>query len=382
VACNPQNKPLLRLNVLQNSIPLQLIKEFRRQPEQQATVEVSLIPQLAELFTSLRNWKSQPEPTPTPPGNWNLPWSQPQSPPIPDLITLGDYWLTAAIQQGLIQPLTGLPPLKGWQSLTQQLVPDWRSLVQRNSQGQPDLESGALWGVPYRFGSLVMAYRRDAFQTLGWTLTNWSDLWRPELRGKISLPDSARLCIGIALKKLRQPLNTLDLAKLPQLKAELQTLHQQVKFYSSTAYLQPLLLEDTWVAVGWSNEVLSTAERNRHTIAAVVPQSGTALTADLWVRPASSPALAQLPQPQLATLKQWIEFYWDPQIATQLSLLSRVASPILTVGDRAKLPPAVQQNPVLLPSLPTLQQSEFLLSLPPDATEQYRRLWVEVRQTG
>lgn len=220
----------------------------------------------------------------------------------------------------------------------------------------------------------MIAYRHQEFESLGWTPQDWQDLWRSELRRKISLPDSARAVVGLTLKKLGRSSNADDLNAIPQLETELKALQQQVRFYGSTDYLQPLLLGDTWVAVGWSTEILRMAKRDRR-IRAVVPASGTILTADLWVRPATATSDTS----RQALENQWIRFYWQPQIAQQLSLLNLSTSPVLLEGDRSTLPEALRQNQNLLPSQEILQKSEFLLPLPDRAVEQYRQLWIRVR---
>ena len=102
------------------------------------------------------------------------------------------------------------------------------------------------------------------------------------MRDRISLPDSAREVIGLTLKKLGKSYNTQQLDRVPNLKKELASLHQQVKLYSSDAYLQPLILGDTWLAVGSSGDLLPLLQTQKD-IALVVPVSGTALWTDLWV---------------------------------------------------------------------------------------------------
>lgn len=221
----------------------------------------------------------------------------------------------------------------------------------------------------------MIAYQPEKFKSLGWIPKDWSDLWRPELKGHLSLPDSPRTVIGLALKKLGQSAHLQDLATVPSLTSELQALHQQVKFYSSDAYLQPLSLGDTWATVGWSNEILPTIERDR-TLAALIPATGTLLTADLWVHPVT----AQPNPARSALLLKWINFCWQPKIATQISLLSSAASPVFKGGQRLEIPPSLQQKPLLLPPAAVLQRSEFLLPLTTASSEQYLRQWLTMRQ--
>lgn len=369
--CRSEGAAALRVRLLEGSVPVQILQEFQRRVEIGGT-QFLASEQLSDLFALLQTWKT-PE-APKKPGGFALP-NAAKPAPIADLVTLGDYWLGPAIQQALIQPLP-LDQISGWQ----QIPPTWQQLVRRDAQGQLN-PTGQLWAAPYRWGSLVIAYNREKFKQLGWTPSDWEDLWRPELKGNLSLPDSARSVIGLTLKKLGQSVNNENLESVRNLAAELQALHQQVKFYSSDAYLQPLVLKDSWIAVGWSTEVLPVIERNPN-LAAIVPESGTILTADLWVRPArlGGAPETQGAAPRPAEFQKWIEFCWQPAIAAQLSLLSLASSPIVVTGDRSKLPTALQQNSLLLPPASVIDRSEFLL--PINNLAAYRRLWVTLRQRG
>ncbi|HEY9659984.1 MAG TPA: polyamine ABC transporter substrate-binding protein, partial [Allocoleopsis sp.] len=139
---------------------------------------------------------------------------------------------------------------------------------------------------------------------------------------------------------------------------------------------------------GWSTEILPLIEDNRE-LAAVVPKSGTILTADLWVRPAQAPdsQADNAAEPSAAEsskrtqlIQDWLAFCWQDQIATQLSLLSSVASPIFWERPTAQLPQSLQQKPLVVPPPEVMQKSEFLLPLSEQAMAQYRQLWTTVRQ--
>lgn len=370
--CNNQQASL-KVLVLQDSIPGQLLGEFRKTLKQPATLKFDPEQQLPDLLERLTTWKKQAEEKDNQ-QQWSLPFIGRKTPAIANLVTLGDYWLETAIKDKLIQPLK-IEDLNGWQQLAQR----WQELVKRNNQGQLD-KSGSVWGAPYRWGTTVIAYNREKFKDLGWTPKDWSDLWRPELRDRISLLDQPREVIGLTLKKLGASYNTTNLSQVPNLKEELLALHQQVKFYSSNNYLQPLLLEDTWVTVGWSTDVLPLRTSYRQ-IEAVVPQSGTALWADLWVQPASvSDGTSTGGTGDIPSLtKQWIDFCWQPTPAREISLFTTAASPMVTNVKSGELPKDLQQHSVLLPDPSVLDKSEFLKPLPQSAVEQYQALWKEIR---
>lgn len=356
------NQEKLRVQLLKGSIPAQVVNKFRTL-NQRTDLQFAPVEKLIDSFTQLQSWGKQDQKPDQRQFQLPIPFIKSKQIAPPDLVGLGDYWLAQAIEQKLIQPLD---PAKLQQWLT--LPTRWQELVRRNNQGQLDAK-GKVWAVPYRWGNTVIVYNQDKFKSLGWTPTDWSDLWRHELRDRISILDQPREVIGVTLKKLGQSYNTENLNNVPDLEQQLRALHQQVKLYSSDTYLEPLILGDTWVAVGWSTDVLPVIQRYQQ-IAAVIPQSGTAVWADLWVRPLSDVSSTSLGE-------QWIDFCLTPEIAQQISLQTKATSPIPVT-----LNPANIQKPLrdLLLSDPAIfQRSEFLLPLSKTTMQQYQSLWQKIR---
>ncbi|WP_019500334.1 ABC transporter substrate-binding protein [Pseudanabaena sp. PCC 6802] len=313
---------------------------------------------------------------------------------IPDVMSLSDGWLNMAIDQSLIRPFSEqeLAQIPQWQNLDvkwknsvtrdrqilKKLAPsDLAEIVQspqpldRKWQSLLTREPQKVWAVPYRWGTTVIAYRTDK---IPFEITSWADLWRPELRQKLSLPDDAREVIGIALKKLGKAYQTADLNAVQSLESELTALNAQTRFYSSDTYLQPLMIEDTWVAVGWSQDMRRALQQEPQ-IKVVVPKEGTALWADLWVLPKQK--LLQETRPQnLDFVRQWIDFCLQPEIAAQITALTDGTTPIT---DLAKIPASVKANPLKFPQPEAIANSETLLPLSPETTAQYERLWRKIR---
>lgn len=364
-ACGGQDKAKLRVQLLKGSIPAQVVNKFRTL-NQRADLQFAPVAQLKDLFSQLESGSKQPNKQAD--GRQlglPLPFVKSKQVVQPDLVTLGDYWLAQAIEQNLIQPLD-TAKLPQWLSLPNR----WQELVKRNDQGQLDA-GGKVWAAPYRWGNTVIVYNREKFEPLGWTPSDWGDLWREELRDRISLLDQPREVIGLTLKKLGKSYNIENINNVPDLEQQLRALHQQVKLYSSDTYLQPLILGDTWLAVGWSTDVLPAIQRYQQ-IAAIIPQSGTALWADLWVRPSGALSSTSLGE-------QWIDFCWQPQIAAQISVQSKATSPI-----PLKLKSSDIQKPLqsLLLSEPEIfQRSEFLLPLTEATMQQYQSLWQKIRNS-
>ncbi|MEH2070902.1 MAG: extracellular solute-binding protein [Nostoc sp.] len=363
--CGGNKQAQLKVQLLKGSIPGQVVNQFHKGLQQQVELKFAPVKQIEDLFGQLQNWQQKPKANDEQGWRRFIPFRQDGKTPPADLVTLGDYWLKAAIEQKLIQPLQELQAnqLKQWSALDEK----WKKLVTRNDQGDLDTQA-KIWGAPYRWGSTVIVYNRDKLRQLGWTPTDWSDLWRDGLQQRISLLNQPREVIGLVLKKLGKSYNTENLDQVPALEKELQTLNQQVKFYSSIDYLEPLIIGDTWLAVGWSSDVLPILGRYPQLVA-VIPQSGTAIWADLWVRPAGV---------GINTLSdRWIDFCWQPNTAKQISLLTKSNSPIstnITASDIQKPLLSLLQS-----DRSVLDRSEFLLPLSPSATKQYESLFARIK---
>ncbi len=343
LGCQSSNPNALQVYLLKNALPPQLLRDAQRAVTDAS--ELRLKAGLSSLYEQLESWQSDGE---------SLPLG-------PRLVSLGDYWLTPAIQKKLLQPLDP-QQFPHWSALPLR----WQDLVRRDLSGaiSPD---GKVWGAPYRWGMTLLAYRHDKFQSLGWTPTNWSDLWRPELKNRLSLPNQAREVIGLTLKSLGQSYNLKNPADLKTLLPRLKQLNQQVKFYSSTQYLQPLIMGDTWAAVGWSTDILPIVARESQ-LRVIAPADGSALWADLWVQAAN----AERQNP--AALNEWIDFWWDDEIVNTLSSFTNALSPLQQTfsGRDGGLS-------VLLANSTSFERSEFLRPLSIQSIRQFQDLWRQMR---
>ncbi|MEA5626326.1 extracellular solute-binding protein [Nostoc sp. UHCC 0251] len=363
--CGGNNQTQLKVKLLKGSIPGQVVNQFHKGLQQQVQLKFAPVEQIQDLFQQLQSWQQKPKATDEQGWSRFIPFRQGQKTADAELVTLGDYWLKAAIEQKLIQPLQEVQgnQLKQWSVLDER----WKQLVTRNDQGNLDTQ-GKVWGAPYRWGSTVIVYNRDKLRRLGWTPKDWSDLWRDGLQQRISLLNQPREVIGLVLKKLGKSYNTENLDQVLDLEKELQTLNQQVKLYSSNNYLEPLIIGDTWLAVGWSSDVLPVLGRYPQ-LGAVIPESGTAIWADLWVRPVG------ITKSSLSD--QWIDFCWQPSTAKQISVLTKSNSPISANIVASDIQEALRN--VLQSDRKVFEKSEFLLPLPPSAIKQYESLFAKIK---
>lgn len=349
--CQSPPTDQLKIQFLKQSLPALLIPEFRQLVK--GDLNASTIAQLADSLTLLQKW-SKPAQIDR---SWRWPWQAPPNNSAANLITLGDTWLSTAIDQKLIKPLNP-SRIPAWS----QLDSKWQKLVTK---------SGQVWAAPYRWGSVVLLYRSDKFRQAGIaTPTDWSDLWRPELKGQISLLNQSQEVIGLTLKQLGHSYNK-DPQTVPELATKLRQLHQQVALYNSDDYLSPLLTGDTWLAMAWSHDVADLMDKYSY-LDLAVPQSGTSLWADLWVQPQSAQPVAKGP-----TIEQWIDFCWQPAIARKISLFTNALSPLTINQSLPQLTPEMSAHTGL--NATVFAKGEFLQALSISQQQAYQSLWQSAR---
>lgn len=265
----------LRIAALRGSVPPSWITDFIQSQGKRAKLHLEIRGSLADIFSDLCTNLSK--------GTFD-----PKSAVAADIVTIGDSWLSFAIRKSLVEPLRGVEDQDWFRGLNG----GWKVYLRRNSDGNLDPE-GDIWAVPYRWGSMVIAYKKNKFQMHNLApIEDWADLWRPELAGKISMVDSPREVIGAVLKSMGASYNTTNIdgqvnGGRESILKKLAQLEQQVRLFDSLHYLKAFGVGDVWVAVGWSSDVITAAKRMSN-VSVIVPKSGASLWADLWAIPATS----------------------------------------------------------------------------------------------
>jgi putative spermidine/putrescine transport system substrate-binding protein len=353
--CQSRAAASLKIALLEGSIPPQLIQAFERQLGEGEGISVVPADSLLKLFKLLQDWPQTQ--------NEDASVTTPQ--PVAHWLTLGDYWLQAAIQQKLIHPVD-VSRLKYWTDL-----PDaWGELLRRDDTGAL-ANTGNLWGVPYRWSNLGIAYKSSALSA-NEPITQWEDLLHPEWSRRLVLPDHPRIVIGLGLKAVGGSAHVENPAQVPGLVDFLRALHQQVRFYSSDHYLETLIIGDADIVVGWSEAMQPVLDQYRQ-FEGAVPGPGTLLTADLWVQPQMAETLA--------FASRWPDFCLSADFANLFASYSQGVSPRWLGQGPEALPAVLQQNPLLSPKADIQANSEFLLPLSETANARYLELWESLRNS-
>lgn len=368
----------LKLAALRGSVPPSWIKEFMSSQGKRVRLKTRFLANLEDIFLNL-----------------SKPTSKGKKESAADMISLGDSWLSFAIKEKLIEPMKGVEVQDWYKGLSDK----WKVYLRRNYAGEqaPD---GETWAVPYRWGSMVIAYKKSKFQQYKLPpIQDWEDLWRPELAGRISMVNSPREVVGAVLKSMGASYNTTDLdsqvtgGKIA-VETNLASLMKQIRLFDSTNYLKAFNVGDVWVTVGWSSDVIPVAKRMSN-VTVIVPKSGATLWADLWAIPAISDsgkeaeALGGRVRGPSPLIHQWIEFCLQP--ARSLPFTREVipgASPSAIEGSLVREPEETKKSRAKLdtnlvsgvPPPEILSKCEFLEPLPEATLLEYQLLIDTVRK--
>ncbi|XP_010478890.1 PREDICTED: uncharacterized protein LOC104757797 [Camelina sativa] len=366
----------LKLVALRGSVPPSWIKEFMSSQGKRVRLKTRFLANLEEIFFDLSK--------PSKKGKKGS-----ASTAAADMISIGDSWLSYAIKEKLIEPMKGIEDQDWYKGLSDR----WKVYLRRNYAGEkaPD---GEMWAVPYRWGTIVIAYKKSKFQNYKLApIEDWDDLWRPELAGRIAMVNCPREVIGAVLKYMGASYNTTDLDSQVAggriaVENNLASLMKQIRLFDSNNYLKAFNVGDVWVTVGWSSDIIPVAKRMSN-VTVIVPKSGATLWADLWAIPAVSDSGKEAekiggrvrgPSP---IIHQWIEFCLQP--TRSLPFTREVipgASPSALEGTLVKEPKEAKKDRSKLdtnlisgvPPPEILSKCEFLEPLPEATLLEYHLL--------
>lgn len=212
-------------------------------------------------------------------------------------------------------------------------------------------------GVPYFWGTLGIAYRKDLYPA---GISTWKEFFDPppELHNKISLIESSRDLYGMALKSLGHSLNDGDSEKLRKAHSVLMNQKPHVKSYEyiTVSEKSGLVNGEIWASMIYNGDALAQQNFNEN-IVYVIPEEGSYVWVDYFA------ILRSSTRKQLA--EEFLNFINEPRNATQNAEYVFFASPNLSVEQFASQ--EYKDNTVIHPPKEVMDKSESLTNLSPRA---------------
>lgn len=257
-----------------------------------------------------------------------------------DIVLVSGLMVDDYRRQGWLTPLDSehIPNLK-------QINPQWKTAY-------PSVDT---YGVPYAWGTLGIAYRKDLVDR---EITSWMELFRPDekLKHKIGLFRSSRDLMSMALKALGYSANSTDTQEIMAAEKLLIELKPYVNSftYISVNKDSSLIKGNILASMIYNGDALVLKDHFEN-IEYVLPEEGGNIWIDYWS------VLKSSRQKELAW--KFLNFMNEPANAAQASQYIFYASPNLAAEKL--LPDDFLNDPFIYPDEKSLEKSEFYKALPP-----------------
>lgn len=221
------------------------------------------------------------------------------------------------------------------------------------------------FSVPYMWGSTAIAVNTGLLGESA--VTSYADLWKPEMKGRLLLPNDPREVFAIALKSLGYSLNETDPAHLEQAYQKLKKLMPYVRVFDSDSPKQALLSGEVSVGVVWNGEAYIANQENPE-IKYVYPKEGFSMWMDSLCIPKGAKNLDEA--------HAFLNYLLRPDVAATISTEMGYSTPNAKAAEF--LEPEVADNPIVYPDAATAAHGEFQDDIG-DAMKLYEDYWVKLK---
>lgn len=199
------------------------------------------------------------------------------------------------------------------------------------------------WSIPYQAGMTGLVYNTQLYPK---GVREVSDLWAPELKGKVNLLTEQD--DTLALIMLEQGVDIEGNWGDDEFEAALAVAAKhidsgQVATVKGNSYTQDLEQETVWAGMAWSGDIAILNEDAGEEIwKFVVPDSGASVFIDSFCMPTATEAFEQV--------HQLIDYYYEPEVAAQVAEYVQYVTPVAGAQEAmAKINPELAENPLIFP---------------------------------
>ncbi len=199
------------------------------------------------------------------------------------------------------------------------------------------------WSIPYQAGMTGLVYNTKLYPK---GVKQVSDLWAPDLKGKVSLLSEQDDTLGLVM--LEQGVDVEgdwgDDEFFTALEAvERQLASDQVYTVKGNSYTQDLQTEAVWAGMAWFGDVtMLNDEAGEEIWKFVVPDAGATLFIDSFCMPVSTESADQV--------HQLVDYYYEPEIAAQVAAYVQYVTPVAGAREAMEqIDPELAANPLIFP---------------------------------
>jgi len=285
-----------------------------------------------------------------------------------DVVVPTGQFLARQIQAGVFQKLdkSKLPNLSNM----------WPEVSERVAVYDPGNE----YAIDYMWGTTGVGYNEGKIKErmADAPLDSLDMIFKPEIAAKfkdcgIMVLDSADDVLPVVLNYLGLDPNTKETADLEKAAAVMESIRPFVQKFHSSEYINALANGDICLALGWSGDILQSADRaeeakNGQTIAYSLPKEGTQMWFDMMAIPKDAPHVEEA--------HAFINYIMKPEVAAKASNYINYANGNL--ASQKFITEEIFKDPAIFPDEATLKK--LFVKLPYDAKTQrtVTRMWTKI----
>ncbi|MBM9535592.1 extracellular solute-binding protein [Desulfobulbus alkaliphilus] len=243
-------------------------------------------------------------------------------------------------------------------------IPNFAHIASRFTN--QSFDPGNQYSIPYMWGSTSIAVHTGMIAAE--SVQSMADLWQPELRGRLLLPNDPREVMAIGLKVLGYSVNETNPEHLQQAFEKLRTLMPLVRVFDSDSPKQALLSREVAVGVVWNGEAFIANSENP-AIEYIYPPEGFSLWLDSFCIPRGAE--------NIEAAHLFIDYVLRPEISAEISSTMGYSTP--NKAAFAYLAPEIKDNRIVNPDPEDVARGEFLDSLDDATLQLYEQHWVNLK---
>jgi spermidine/putrescine transport system substrate-binding protein len=255
------------------------------------------------------------------------------------------------------------------QELDKANIPNADNLVE--NLRDPSFDPGRVHSLPWQSGFAGIAYNTE--QTA--EVRSVSDLWRPDLKGRVGVLSEMRDTIGVIMQDQGVDISgdfSSDefMAALDLFREQLES--GQIRNVRGNAYTEDLVNEDTLAAICWSGDItVLNFEAGYDKWQFVIPEAGGTLWSDNFLIPIGSP--------RKKNAETLINYYYEPEVAAEVAAWVNYVTPVEGAYEAAlDIDPELAENQLIFPNEETLAQVSVFRGLTPQEDNEFQSAFQSV----
>jgi spermidine/putrescine transport system substrate-binding protein len=234
-----------------------------------------------------------------------------------------------------------------------------------------DFDPGRKKSLTWQSGFGVLAWNKERVPG---GLKNVSDLWKPELKGRVEVLSEMRDTMGLIMLEQGVDISqqfTKDQFQTGLDELEKQISNGQIRQVKGNSYKEDLINGDALAVIGWSGDIFQINAENGDKWGLTLPEAGGTLWSDNMLVPIGSP--------HKKNAEKLMNYYYDPAVAAEVAAYVNYICPVQGAqAEMKKIDPELAESPWIFPDEQAQAKAKVFRTLTADEETEYSEAFQKV----